>query len=75
MNYLSFTERKTFKKTKTYDIASTTNDCFLGVVQWYAPWRRYCFYSAPRSMAIYDLNCLQEICSFIVKLMNERAES
>ena len=34
----------------------------LGIVKWYAPWRRYCFFPADGSL--FDAACIREIAEF-----------
>ncbi len=34
----------------------------VGDVEWYAPWRKYCF--TPRSGTVFDQGCLREIADF-----------
>jgi hypothetical protein len=35
----------------------------LGVVKWYAPWRKYCFYPHPHT--IFEEVCLRDIAQFV----------
>lgn len=58
-------------KTKIIHIFSSMNDKYrIGVIQWYSPWRKYCFY--PDYLTIWDMNCLQDVNKCIQHLMNER---
>ena len=43
----------------------------LGIVKWYGPWRRYCYF--PHGIEIYSAGCLADIQDFINQLMKERA--
>lgn len=49
---------------------STNQSESLGLIKWYSPWRRYCFY--PSNETIFDSKCLSNINDFIYSLMNER---
>ncbi len=42
----------------------------LGVIKWYAPWRRYCFW--PASHCLFDRSCLSEVIEFIDEQMQAR---
>lgn len=72
MSYLSFEKLDVpDRKTAVYVVLSTSTErCELGSIKWYAPWRRYTFYTLPDK--ILDANCLKEITTFIDKLMAER---
>lgn len=50
-------------KTKIWRVYNKHNDFFLGKVQWYAPWRKYCFLPAPIE-SVFDANCLTEIAAY-----------
>jgi hypothetical protein len=39
----------------------------LGIIQWYAPWRKYCFF--PIGNTIWDMACLAEITQFMTTQM------
>jgi len=58
---LRFVEGITPKKvTKEWSVYS--GDVFLGEIKWYAPWRRYVFYTSPGTL--YDASCLFELSMF-----------
>lgn len=42
----------------------------LGVIQWYAPWRQYCYIA--ECDIILARSCLQDITDFITELMEKR---
>ena len=42
--YLSFTLRVKGSKTSTWSVHSKGSCVLLGVVKWYAQWRKYCFF-------------------------------
>ena len=54
-------------KTKTVNIY---NRSFLGSIEWYGPWRQYCF--SPRSGTVFNKGCLEDINAYIKQLMDER---
>lgn len=62
--------KPTGRKTDIYQVVTKGGDSLLGQVSWYAPWRCYAFY--PNSNCVFEKQCLQDITSFIVDLMNER---
>lgn len=47
------------KKTTEWWVAGSTP---LGIVKWYAPWRRYTY--SPAGPQVLDSNCLREISEF-----------
>ena len=69
--YLSFIELMPNKKTKVFEVQNKTSDRILGFVRWYAPWRKYCFFTTAESI-IFDVSCLADIQDFINSLMTER---
>ena len=65
---LAFTQIANTGKTLKWNVFKGT--VCLGMVGWYAPWRRYCFY--PGSQLVFDRSCLMEIVEFIDARMAER---
>jgi len=73
--YLCFEELKAKTKTKQFTVRNKLSDFILGYVKWYAPWRRYCFFTRPyQSEIVFDASCLADIQDFINGLMSERKE-
>ena len=69
---LTFTELVVpTRKTKVFDVCSSTGSIRLGGIGWYATWRRYVFYSADDRL--FDAACLCEITEFIIRLMTARS--
>lgn len=58
------------KKTRTWLVRNKQTGNALGVIKWYAPWRRYCFFTR-EILVILDANCLGEIQSFMNTAMYE----
>lgn len=48
--------------TKIWEILDSTNTR-LGLVKWYAPWRKYCFH--PLDGVLFDHSCLTDIAKFM----------
>jgi hypothetical protein len=67
--YLHFIEIYSKTKTKKFEVMNISND-LLGYVQWYAPWRKYCFYVESPGL-VFDAGCLADIQEFITNLMAE----
>ena len=42
-------------------------DIQLGKIEWYAPWRQYCF-EAHDELVVFSKSCLQDICHFMSQL-------
>lgn len=68
---LSFNLVSDTGKTKIWDVYNGT--MVLGLVKWYAPWRRYCF--CPIDGSLFDVSCLREIINFIDSEMLSRPRS
>lgn len=60
------------RKTGVWMCFSKRTGDELGLVQWYAPWRRYCYY--PTTHTVYSDGCLTDIADFIDRLMKKRKE-
>jgi len=69
--YLNAFQLEVKTKTKQFAIKNEASGIVLGYVKWYAPWRKYCFFTA-HSDLIFDAGCLTEIKDFIDGLMSER---
>lgn len=50
-------------KTEVWSCRNNKTGDQLGVVEWYAPWRQYCFF--PTVQAVYSAGCLEDIAAFI----------
>lgn len=72
MSFLKFVEFEDTGKTKKFEIKTIAADNILGQIKWYGAWRKYCFY--PLGGTIFDVNCMNEIISFINKLMQDRKD-
>lgn len=57
-------EPKQDRKTKQWQVANKEMDDVLGLVSWYAPWRKYTFSPANYGM-VFEQVCLREIADFI----------
>ena len=68
--YLVFELITGTEKTNTWQIMSKRTRGYLGIVQWYGPWRQYCFY--PGSSTVWNIDCLQDIQNFIRTEMDKR---
>lgn len=55
--------------TKAF-VVKNKDGSFLGDIQWSAPWRKYAFF--PSINTLFDADCLNDIVSFMTKLMFER---
>jgi len=59
------------RKPKTIVVSVENKLCEeLGIIEWYAPWRQYC-YTAEYGI-ILAKSCLQDITDFITELMEKR---
>lgn len=46
-------------KTAVVEVVNVTSGVRLGFINWYGPWRQYCF--NPNSATIFNMQCLREI--------------
>jgi hypothetical protein len=62
VSYLRFTPAgfSDSGKTRIWSVTNTSNEP-LGIVSWYAPWRRY----TARLNGSFDVSCLREVAQFI----------
>lgn len=67
--WIDIIEGPSFTKTKTF-VISTKDGAQIGLIKWYAPWRKYSFF--PHQNTVFENDCLRDIISFIDKLMLER---
>lgn len=59
MSYLKFVDNPSESGKTVISQVNNLNGEPLGVISWYGPWRRYCFF--PRNDCIFDYACLTEI--------------
>ena len=71
-NYISMSLSGTKPKTQIYDVFAKGNESLLGIIQWYAPWRQYCFF--PSEECVFSKGCLNDINHFIEQLMQTRKQ-
>ena len=70
--YLEFDLIGNTGKTEIWNILSKKSEFILGQIQWYGPWRQYCFY--PSSDSLFNITCMADIQNHIKKLMEDRKE-
>ncbi len=58
------------RKTKIFAVDTTDGYQRLGLVSWYAPWRKFTFNPAART--VFEEDCLREIADFCVKATQQR---
>lgn len=64
--WIDFTETPLSKgATKTFNIVAKENGAILGHIKWYSAWRKYCFWSIPGSVTVFETDCLTAIISFL----------
>ena len=56
-------------KTAVYAIVSKKYENWLGVIEWYAPWRQYCF--RPDPATIWNKDCLMTVVHWTARLNRE----
>jgi hypothetical protein len=50
-------------KTRMWYVKNMQWNFTLGIIKWYAPWRRYAFF--PCQGIFYDAECLEEVLAFL----------
>ena len=64
MSYLQFKQRGTSSSDSKLWAVLGAQVKVLGIIRWYAPWRKYCFYTLEGGAMVFDVNCLREIADF-----------
>lgn len=62
--------REEGKKTQFWIVTSKRSREVLGRVQWYGPWRQYCFW--PEGNTIWNTTCLEDIQDLLQILKDAR---
>jgi len=68
--YINFVWQILPEKRKTKRYACYNKAECIGVVEWFARWRQYCFF--PCDGTVFSKGCLDDIADFIKQLMDER---
>jgi len=58
------------RKTPTYEITNKHSGASIGTVQWYGPWRQFCF--LPLGATVWSTGCLDDVKDVIKQAMDER---
>ena len=64
--YINFKLIEQKPKTGVYQCCNKGSGNELGIVKWYPPWRKYCYF--PTVQAVYSKGCLEDINDFISKV-------
>lgn len=83
MSWITFEDAGTSKSGKTLEWRVQPKETFevagvavaaacIGMVKWYAPWRRYCLF--PYSSAVFEWDCLRTIADFCEQKTREHKE-
>lgn len=73
-SFLSFREigPSVSGKTRRFAVLSKSQGAVLGTIEWYGPWRQYCF--NPDECCVFSPGCLDDISAFIKSKMRERTQ-
>lgn len=74
INFQRVPTSPTTRKTLIFDCHNNQSGAVLGVVQWYAPWRQYCFMDDGRD-CVFNRTCLADIQDFLQQLMDLRGKT
>lgn len=78
MSYIEISEAPSKgKKTRCWEVYTREDSPkdpggmpdYLGVIQWYGPWRGYAFY--PEASTLYEHKCLRDIAEFVERVTRE----
>lgn len=58
------------RKTDIYQVVTKDGRSLLGMISWWAPWRKYTF--QPNANCVFETQCLGDIIQFINDLMQAR---
>jgi hypothetical protein len=58
-------------KTRHFSVENITSNAQLGTVQWYSPWRRYCYEPLPGITL--DATCLRLLSIFLDEITKKQA--
>lgn len=68
--YISFKKIGAMEKTTIWSVdAKSSGEC-LGIIEWYRPWRQYCFFPSPNT--VFSRDCNESINRRIQELMDTR---
>lgn len=70
-NWIAFEPREPSAsgKTKRWAVVPALGGESLGIVAWYAPWRKYCFH--PGGNTVFEQDCLRDIATFCAERTTE----
>lgn len=74
--YLIFeSEQIKGRKTKVIHVVNKSSKEEIATIEWYGPWRQYCFMPNLEFDTVWNTTCLTDIISVINNLMRERKVS
>ena len=60
--WIQFVEFPAAGKTRNWTVTANEGGAVLGIVKWYIPWRKYCFF--PERNCVFEQDCLRDIAEF-----------
>jgi hypothetical protein len=72
--YITIREAMPGARQRVFHVKNKKSGEALGCVQWYAPWRQYCFMVLPSHLKshVFSRGCLEDVAAFLDGLMEER---
>lgn len=73
--YIHFVKIQDKPKTSVWSCRNNRSGRPLGIVEWYSPWRQYCYTDCSPILAghaVYSRGCLADIAAFLAELAKER---
>lgn len=64
--------RRPGRKTRRWTVTSRCDGDVLGVIEWYGPWRQFCFF--PEEGSVWSKGCLEDVQIAIARIKKERRD-
>ena len=72
--HIRFVKQISGGKTSVWNCHNKSNGTVLGAVEWYGPWKRYCYFPELHLAMVYSAGCLDDIADFIKTEMQNRKD-
>lgn len=73
--WIRFTQMSGLGPGRYWRVVAKDGNLELGVVDWYAPWRKYCFTPRQECDLLFEERCLRDIADFVEARTRERKEN
>ena len=73
--YIHFVKVAEKPKTSVWACLNKRSGDKLGEVKWYGRWRQYCFHPTLELATVFNVGCMEDICSFIRSIPRSKPKS